>query len=278
MEPEEIENLRKKEEHLTEWLNRYGKAKIIVPDVQKNLEVTRWEIEALENRPTVAGEVPSASDLRYYTAEDYKNTVSGLPMMPDYNPMVMGTATSVTASGTTVVYNHIARYADFHDAKAVDFSNEQTRRYREIQERQERPKQVRSLMQIFCGINTLDRFDMSVQAYLSSKSGAIAGSDAANAIRNVIWGLKGDLFEKAKATPRENMTWEIMSQRLAKGVKEGELLAQNESIQNSLISGLSDILKDRTPNSATNLDNLWARTLDFIYAVLNLLKPISKEK
>lgn len=275
MEPEETENLRKKEQYLTKWLHRIGTAKDIVPDVQKNLEVTRWEIEALENRPTVAGEAPSSSELCYYTAQDYKYTVSGLPMIPDYKPLVMDTTASATASGTAIFIGYIAKYADIKDTKAVDFSHEQIRRYREIQERQERPLQVRSLMQVFCGTNTIKRFEIAIQVYQSSKSGVSDKSDAANAIRNIIYGLKGDLFKKAMAIPKENMTWEIMSQRLAKGLEESALLVKYESLQNTLVDGLSAILKDRTPSAATNLDNLWAQTLDYIYAVLNLLKPVS---
>lgn len=275
MEPEELKNLHQKEQHLDEWLRRYGNAKEIVPDVQKNLDMTRWEIGALEGRPTVAGEVPSAADLPYITLEDYRLTQSALPMMPVYNPVTMGTASSSTVSGLAIIYSHIAKYADIPDSHAIDFSNNQTKLYREIQEKQERPKQVRNLMQVYCSAQTLQRFDTATQAYLSTKSGAVTRMDAANAIRNTLDGHKGDLFERARKTPKENMTWATMSQRLAKGDDEREALLRNETIRTSVYSGLSETLKARSQSSTTNIDNLWTQTLDFIYAVLNLLKPIS---
>jgi hypothetical protein len=96
--------------------------------------------------------------------------------------------------------------------------------------------------------------------------------DAANSIRNTLDGLKGDLFKKARTTPKENMTWETMSQRLAKGADEAGILIREDAIRTLLINGLSEILKNREHGSTTNLDNLWTQTLDFIYSVLNLLK------
>lgn len=276
MESGELGDLRKKEEHLSEWLRRYGKARDIVPDVQRNLDITKWEISALENLPTVAGEVPYTSHLRYSIARDYELTRSALPMMPDYDQSMIGTASSATTSGVIAVYNHVAKYGDINDVRAIEFSQTQTRQYREIQARQGRPKQVRCLMEAFCGANTLKRFDEATQAYLSSISGADTKPHAANAIRNVLYGLDGDLFKMAQATPSEQMTWRKMAQRLAKGNAECELLVRNETTRASIISGLSDILKDRSPGAATNLDNLWAQTLDFIYTVLNLLKPVSQ--
>jgi hypothetical protein len=274
MESDELKNLHEKEQHLNEFILRFGKAKDIMPEVQKSLDMTRWEIGALENRPTVAGEMPSATDLSFYTTQDLKFTRSSLPLMPNYDPAVISTASTVTTSGAAYIYNYVARYADIKDDKAIKFSNEQTGRYREIQARQERPQQVRKLMLLFCGSNTLKRFDIAAQSYLNLKSGAVSHEDAANAIRNVLHGLKGDLWKKAQSTPKENMNWVSMSQRLAKGQVEGAVLVRQEEVQASLISGLSDILKDRNPSSATNLDNLWTQTLDFIYAVLNLVKPI----
>jgi hypothetical protein len=108
MESKELNNLHKKEEHLSEWLRRYGKAKEVVPEVQKNFDMTHWEIDALENRPPVAGKIPFTVDLSYITTEDYRLTQSALPMMPVYDTTIMGTASSATTSGAVIIYNHIA--------------------------------------------------------------------------------------------------------------------------------------------------------------------------
>lgn len=276
MEPEELKYLRKKEQYLSTWLSRYSKAKDIVPDVQKDLDLTTWGIHALENRPPIANEVPSNVDLSYYASRAYHFTRAALPMIPNYNSGMMSTASSTGIANASAIYSYVAKYADIPDSNAVDFANKQTGLYREIQAQQERPKEVRSLMQVFCTVQTLQRFDTATMSYLSSKSRAVTSIDSANSIRNTLYGFKGDLFEKARATPKENMTWVKMSQKLAKGVKESEVLTRNEVTLTSLISGLSEILKDRDHGSITNLDNLWTRSLDFMYTLLNLLKPVSQ--
>jgi hypothetical protein len=234
MESEELNNLRKKEEHLDEWLRRYSKAREIVPEVQKNLDITKWEIGALENLPTVAGEVPYTSHLRYSIAKDYELTQSAIPMMPDYDQLMMSTASSATTSGAIAIYNHVLEYGNIEDAEAIKFSHAQTKRYREIQSKQERPGQVRNLIQAHCRANTLDRFDTAAQSYLRSMSGADTQTDAANAIRNTLDGMKGDLFNRARLKPNEQMTWEIMARRLAKGAVECELLLRNGRTRGSV--------------------------------------------
>lgn len=94
-------------------------------------------------------------------------------------------------------------------------------------------------------------------------------------MRNVFNGVKGDLFEKARKTPNENMTWITMYQRLAKGENERQALLRNDTVRTSLNKDLSETLKDRANSSTNNIDNLWTQTLDFIYTVLNLLTPVA---
>jgi hypothetical protein len=66
-----------------------------------------------------------------------------------------------------------------------------------------------------------------------------------------------------------------MSRKLSKGLpggsEEQELLKQ-KIVRGSLISRLSDVLKDHMTGSVTNLDNIWFEVLDHIYVVLSLVK------
>jgi len=51
--------LKKKREYLAEWLFRFTIAqKEVLPEVQKNLDVTDWEIEALTNLQTTSANIP----------------------------------------------------------------------------------------------------------------------------------------------------------------------------------------------------------------------------
>lgn len=46
-----IEKLEAKRDHLEKWLAQHKKAQGAVPFVQKNLEMTYWEIDAIANLP-----------------------------------------------------------------------------------------------------------------------------------------------------------------------------------------------------------------------------------
>ena len=87
-------------------------------------------------------------------------------------------------------------------------------------------------------------------------------------------GMQGDLFEKARGWPEENVTWDEMAKRLSKGQPGGteyqELIDQGKT-RASLISRLSDIAKDREQGSLTNPDNVWTQILDHMYTVLGLV-------
>jgi hypothetical protein len=263
----------RKQKHLSDWLNNFRKANDIVLEVQMNLDITNWEIEAIKNRPTISGELPSleSSDI---LERDYKYTTLAFPSIPDFNPIVAGTASTITASGAAYVYNYVSKIGDIADPGAVDFSNKYTGLYHQIQTEQDRPSQVRQLMQKFCGLKTLQRFDSSEKSYFGTRSGAITPKVSALDIRNTLDGVQGDLFNRARANPKENMTWQEMVKRLSKGNlgdEYNELLRQ-ESVRSNLIANLSEILKDRNRGSATNLNHLWPETLDHIYTVLGLLK------
>jgi hypothetical protein len=99
-------------------------------------------------------------------------------------------------------------------------------------------------------------------------------------MRNLLDGIRGDLFKLARKWPKENMTWQKMAERLAKGGSTGvecQELIRQERNRSSLISRLSDILKDRETGSLTNLDNVWTQVMDHIYTVLAVCRRESPD-
>jgi hypothetical protein len=274
MESDELLYPELKKQHLEEWLRRYRTARDIVPDVQANIAMTDWEIDALKNRPTVASEgLPSES--YYILKHDYEFTKKAFPLMPEYNPVVASTATAISTSGTANVYDYVAKCADSGVPEVVEYSNKYTRLYHDIQTEQQRPEKVRQLMQLFCSPSTLQRFETARCSYLSAKSAATSPREAALELRNTLDGLKGDLFKTARTTPKENMTWEKMAARLSKGgdgSDEYQEIVRQYPVRSTLIGRLSNILKYRDSGSETNMDDLWTEVLDHIYALLGLLK------
>lgn len=121
--------------------------------------------------------------------------------------------------------------------------------------------------------STLKRFDDAEKAYWCSKSDPDNRKEAALNMRNLLDGLKGDLFQLARSHNKENMTWEKMIKRLGIGVNNGDehrALSNQKDVRGTLISYLTDIIKGRDPR--TNLDHLRTQVLDHIYIVLGLLK------
>jgi hypothetical protein len=94
-------------------------------------------------------------------------------------------------------------------------------------------------------------------------------------MRNLLGGVEGDLFQLARSKDKENMTWELMIERLAKGVPKGheyrELISQI-AFRSTLVSRLSDVLKDREAGSENDIGHLWTQVLDHIHTILGLLK------
>lgn len=272
---EEIKKLEEKREYLKEWLRRVEKANDVVPQVQLNLELTDWEIEALTNAPDEADEIPSV-DLPARIRQDCSYWVDTLPMIPSYDSGLISAASAVSTAGTQSVYEYIGRVGDLGTPDALTYSNRYTALYHQLQASQDRPQSVRGFIEILCTPQTLQRFDDALSAYLSAKAGTGKRETAALAMRNLLDGIQGDLFELARIRPKENMTWEEMAKRLAKngptGVESRGIIGQKQN-RISLIGRLSDILKDREAGSLTNIENVWTQVIDHIYTVLGLVEP-----
>ena len=215
-----MEGLEAKKAYLREWLERYKKAQDVVPSVQRNLEMTEWEMRALADRPEEAEEIP-LDDLETRFDREYNHLIRVLPMMPEYDPGSIPTLTAVTTSGSASTYVYVSRVGDLGTKEAQEYSRKHTVAYRKLQATQERPKEVRSLVEKLANPQTLERFDQASDAYFATRSGTGKRNAAAGAMRTLLDGVQGDLFKIASRWPRENMKWDTMVERLSKGEIEG---------------------------------------------------------
>lgn len=267
-----MKSLKAKRDYLREWIERCKKAQDIVPSIRMNLEMTEWEIEALANRPEEAEEIP-LGDLQARFDQEYDYLTRHFPMIPEYDPSAIPTLAAVTTSGSASTYVYVFRVGGLGTQEAQRYSEKYTQAYRDLQATQSRPGEIRDLIGSLGNPQTLKRFDRAFNTYFAAKSGTGERSTAAAAMRTLLDGIQGDLFQIARKWPTENMKWETMAGRLAKGPVDGtehrELLRQN-SIRGSLVSQLSTVLKDREGSSLTDLDDLWTQVLDHVYIVLRL--------
>ena len=274
MSSDEVNQLRKVKEYLAEWLRRFRKSQDLLPFVQSNLEITEWELDALEEEPEESQEIPKP-DL----AETYRDRLNyfqfAIPMIPDPDKSKFRISTAYTTSGSSDAYIHVSRVGDIGTPAAVDYSRQYTTRYDKIQHNQKRQDEVEALVARLGNAGTLDRFQRAKAAVIAVKSDVGERTSAGNEIRNLLHGVKGDLFGRARNWPKENMSWEEMTRRLVKG-REGSAefrqIIKQDTVHTSLLERLAEVLKDREGGSLTNLTYIWTQTLDHLYVVLSFIE------
>lgn len=269
---DEIKKLEEKQEHLTDWINKYNKATNALPFVQKQLDITNWEIDALNARPDEASEIPFPGLASAFEREnDFLKRV--LPQMPEYDMQQLLYSTAASTGGTIDVYEYITRVGDLDTPAAIEYEKTYSNAYQELQAAQNRRQSVRDFVLKLRNPQTLDRFDKASKAYSASKIQAGERTFAAYAFRDFLNGVKGDLFNFARKWPNENMTWEIMAERLTNGSQSmgfQEIIRQKDK-HSSLLSRLADIAKDRESGALTNIENVWVQVLDHVHTVLGLV-------
>lgn len=273
MKSEELNWLNKKKRHLEDWKANFRGAKDALPFVEANLVNTDWAIEALQNRPTMAGEQPFTG-LVEKLERDYHYTVDALTPVPSYDLTRLSTASSMATSGTASVYDYVRGFDRYDTPEVLGYAQTYLAKYNALQEAQHRPQQTRILVEKLKSPSTLERFDRALRSYLEVKSGIAAVTQAASEIRNLLYGVNGDLLELARKTPKEQITWLEMAKRLAKpGPNDGshqELVAQGP-VYETLTGRLSEMAKDRRRVSLEELNQTWTQVLDHIYTILGLV-------
>jgi len=91
-------------------------------------------------------------------------------------------------------------------------------------------------------------------------------------MRNLIDGIKGELFDRARNYDNENMNWDLMAERLHRGENNGvehkEILRQ-ESIRSKIVDELSKAAKDREGSNSISIQDLWTKLINHLYVLLN---------
>jgi hypothetical protein len=270
---EELQNRKKKRDYLVTWLQNFGQAQEMVPRVQKELEKTEWEIDALSNLPEEAAEIPSG-DITVVFDKDLRYLPHALPMIPSFDAGKLSSSDAISSSGTMSVYEYVARIGDIGTPIAFEYSNHYTLEYQEIQLAHDRPNEVRNLLDKLPSKSTGERFERAEESYMQFKAGNGEKTSAAMEMRTFLDGLSGELFQVARKWEKENMTWETMAERLSKGdiseVEYSEMIRQ-KGIHSSLINRLSDIGKDREGGSAVNLNHIWTELIDHAFTILSIV-------
>ncbi|MDH4162184.1 MAG: hypothetical protein OEW15_05780 [Nitrospirota bacterium] len=263
-----IKNLEEKKAYLKQWLDNIRSAGEIVPTVEHNLEVTEWELETLENVPSVGTNPDLKMQIEYDTRELQKQ----LPMMPKYKVLPFRMAYTSTASAATV-YSELIQNINWGLIGQQDAALESLEKYDAIQTAHQREEDVLALLKKLNVEYVVGLFTKTKQYVYESKNNPQKITSAANEMRNLLLKFKGELFDKARANNQEkSMDWGKMSSRLSDGDAgiEQQLLIQ-EKAYSRLNVDLSNLLKERHQAMLIELHNAWVLLLDHIFVTIGLI-------
>lgn len=274
MSSDEIKPLRKIQAYLAEWLAKFRKAQELVPFVQRNLEITEWELNVFENSPAESDEI-ARPDLTEAYEQRLIHIESAIPDLPEFDPSQFVSTLAYTTSSSSDVFTYVSRVGDLDTPDAVDFSRQYTAEYDQIQKKQDREAEVGKLIIERTSPGSHERFERAKVALAAERAQVAERTATGNEVRNLLLGLKGDLFEKARKWDKENMTWPVMARRLAKGGEDSDEateLTNQGHVHAALLDRLASVAKDREVGSLTNLDFIWTETLDHLFVVLSFIE------
>ena len=126
----------------------------------------------------------------------------------------------------------------------------------------------------------LDRFDQAVSAARRYEAGTEDIVSAANAMRNVLYAFKGEVWDRFRFQPKESEPgtglWLVeVSKRYrgAAGQQGTKVLCKQQEMFSELNDRLSQTLKARNQQMGLDLRDTWTQLIDHMYSVLGYVVP-----
>jgi hypothetical protein len=253
-------------DYLQEWLDGHRRASEIASYVKRSLDHVGWQCDVLRDAPeTVRRELESGLGEMY--DQHYKEVSQVLPRMPNFPPRSGSEIVTITASGVAGITDFISRI----DPPSYPGYDRHVELYLRIQENEGRAAEVRGLIERLFPQLT-QRFDDAESRYDAARIGTAAEIDAATEMRTLLDKAKGELFDKARCRPGENMTWEEMANRLypppPSPVRNAAIRAHE--FRPTVYDALSRLLKDQRP--PLDLGQARALALDHLLPILRAVE------
>jgi hypothetical protein len=270
-----MDNIKKNRDYLATWLTNHQMASEVAPAVREALDEAEWALGVLRDRPIEAINL-STLELDKEAGHALTRIESVLPQMPDYHAPLGLYVNSISTSSTSASVSYVHAVGQIGTPDALRFAKSKSDEYRKLQESHQRPQKVRSLIEDLMP-DLIGRFDTANRAIQQCRLGIGAKSSAALELRNLVDGLQGHLFAKAGPLQRGKMTWTVAAERLfGPGTTRAATMISQSVIRASLYGDLSDVAKDREGTNPRGIDDLAARVLDHLFAVLSLLKSTAQ--
>ena len=258
--------------HFEEWLDRIKRAQACVPKVKDVVERTDWEINAFSDLPEGGRKIiPPEFVIDYTRKNEYLRKMFPLPQA--YNYIYYDSMASISTSGSTAAYSIVSKASEINNKLIQAWSSEYTFQYRQMQEKQSRFDKVKTKLHTF-NSDREDELDLAQRAYSAAVTDVGERCTAGITMRNLLEHFKGDLFEKAKQRPIENMTWEKMAKRLAingtGSIEHSELIKQKVE-WSSLHCRLSEVAKGQKHGLVADIEDIWTKLIDHLFTILGII-------
>ena len=201
---DDIEKLSERKNYLALWLSRHRIEQDAAHQVQMMKDRTDWELDALENRPSEADEIPYQSFSDRLEQEN-QFLINYLPLPTIYHLGPVTTSSSVTTSGTADVFEYVSRIGDLNTPEALAFSEEYTSRYRKIQTCKIVQCRCENLSRSCDHPPAWEDFRRHSMAYLDYKIDPRKRTDAAMEMRTLLDGIQRRFVESGQEVGRRKI-------------------------------------------------------------------------
>jgi hypothetical protein len=255
--------------YLSTWLERHKKASDVAPEVQKFYEYQEWKRHTLERRPTDASSI-STSRIEESDSAFYERLKTNLPMLPTIDlGRMTEIGSSAAYSGTNVVM-YLEEVSQLQTPATNKYVEDAFTEYRKLQDSHDRPEQIRTMLEQKLPSVTA-RFDTALGSHQRWRSSGVNETGAAVDMRTFLEGLEGQLREKARNHPGENMPPELILERLFPSASTRIEVKEQFNQRSDLVAALSTVAKQRDQEGTLKLDALWLRVLNHAFIVVGAL-------
>jgi hypothetical protein len=259
---------------LSNWLQKVRKVHKIESYVQQEYENTLWQRDALysvpKDAPDLNASVVRSLENSKHVYERYLPSING-PSSQYTNPSSFN-ATVIPGSSDT--FRYISQVAPNLQDDEKEKLNCQIVSYIELQNKQHRVATVKSMLEKL-DPKLVDEFELAEKEFQHFKNNTAEVIVPAGVLRNVLQHVKGQIFLRARKTPKETPNWSIMASRLVVTVvpsPEHSTLAGEERTHSQLYDRLSQIFKGNLAATATDIENIFVEVTDHFFTVLSLIE------
>jgi hypothetical protein len=266
-DPNWLGQAESKRDYLNKWLSEVKNVNEVAPLVKQNLDYTDWLIRTVRSRPQLDG-MPPLPDLFESTGRDLSYLYKVLPALESYMKPAMMSSTSLGSAIVAPLFGYTQVVSRLGSPAAIRYASEAKASLEKLDSVYQKIDELRALIRKLGSGGLDERFDRARASYESCRIGTTDRIAAASNMRTLLHGVEGELYERARKQPKEDMTWQRMSRRLAPESPQYETVLLSEQTFSKLLSTLSDVLKDREGETKANLEAVWLEMQSFLIAVI----------